>query len=113
MRVGDPGFGEMVEIIRTTTGVGDDGYPVEGSEKTWTVSGCAVAPLKIGEDASPDGNAILDGFTVYMPLGTDITGEDSMRVRGGLYRVDGEPGAWVNPYSPSNPCGIEVVVRGA
>lgn len=112
MRVGSPGFGETVTIVRVSGGGQDDwGDPIEATESRSDVEGCAVAPLKQGEDASPDGAVVLDGFTVYMPFGTDVRASDTVVVRGLEYHVDGVPGVWSSPYSVGYPRGVEVVVR--
>lgn len=114
MRVGSPGFGEPVVVVRTTGGGEDDwGDPTPGVATRTTVHGCAVAPLKQGEDASPDGAELLDGWTVYLPFGADVRASDLLEVRGREYHVDGVPGVWVNPYSSAYPRGVEVVVRGS
>lgn len=112
MRVGSPGFGESVTVIRTTDGVADEWGDVSGGEVVRTeIPGCAVAPLKQGEDATADGAVLLDGWTVYLPAGADVTATDLLEVRGLEYHVDGVPGVWVNPYSSGYPGGVEVVVR--
>lgn len=114
MRVGSPAFGETVTIVRVSEGTVDEwGDPVGGVEERFVVPGCAVAPLKQGENATADGAVLLDGFTVYMPVGTDVLASDLVEVRGGTYHVDGVPGVWVNPYSSGYPGGVEVVVRGS
>lgn len=112
MRVGSPAFGEPVVVVRVTSGEPDEwGDVADPVESRTTVGGCAVAPLKQGENATTDGAVLLDGFTVYMPYGTDVTASDLLEIRGLLFSVDGVPGVWVNPYSVSYPRGVEVVVR--
>jgi len=112
VRVGSPGFGEPVVVIRMVGGGEDDyGDPLPSEESRTTVEHCAVAPLKLDEDRDTDGARVLDGFTVYLPHGTDVLASDLLEVRGGVYHVDGVPGVWVNPYSVSHPRGVEVVLR--
>lgn len=41
-------------------------------------------------------NAVTNGFTLYLPLGSDVTARDRMGIRGGIYRVMGEPALWLN-----------------
>lgn len=112
MRVGSPGFGEPVVVIRAVGGGEDDyGDPLPSEESRTTVDNCAVAPLKLDEDSDTDGTRLLDGFTVYLPHGTDVLASDLLEVRGRVCHVDGVPGVWVSPYSASHPRGVEVVVR--
>lgn len=112
VRVGDAGFGEPVVVVRVVGGGADDyGDPLPATEQRTTVDGCAVAPLKVAEDVDTDGARLLDGWTVYMPHGTDVVASDSLEVRGVDYPVDGVPGVWVNPYSAAHPRGVEVIVR--
>lgn len=114
VRVGSPGFGESVVVVRTSGGEPDDwGDPTEAVETRETINGCAVAPLKSDESSSADGPRLIDGWTVYAPLGSDIAAGDVLEVRGELYPVDGSPGAWLNPYSPAYPSGVEVICRRA
>jgi hypothetical protein len=112
--LGDPSFGETLRVVRTTTAEYDDYgdlIPGTGVETRTPVEGCAVAPLKDGEDQDVDGVRIVDGWSVYLPFGTDLVASDLVEVRGVDYHVDGVPGVWVNPYSPAHPRGVEVVVR--
>lgn len=114
VRVGSPGFGESVVVVRSTGGAVDDwGDVTPGVESRTTINGCAVAPLKSDESSSADGPRLIDGWTVYAPLGSDITAGDVLEVRGEAYPVDGTPGSWINPYSPSYPSGVEVICRRA
>lgn len=59
----------------------------------------AVAPRDHEEEHSNGRAAVLVGFTVYAPAGTDILTTDRLIIRGGLHEVDGEPGVWMNPWS--------------
>lgn len=112
VRVGSPGFGEPVVVIRSVGGGEDDyGDPLPDEESRTTIDHCAVAPLKSDEDSDTDGSRVLDGFTVFLPHGVDVLASDLLEVRGGVYHVDGVPGVWVNPYSSAHPRGVEVVVR--
>lgn len=111
-RVGWPGFGESVFVVRVTGGGTDDwGDPVPGTESRTEIPNCAVAPLKSDESSTTDGPRLIDGWTVFAPLGSDILAGDSLEVRGVVYPVDGSPGVWSNPYNPQHPSGVEVIVR--
>lgn len=112
MSLGTPAFGEPVTVVRVTSGEPDEwGDATDPVEERTVVEGCAVAPLKQGENATTDGAVLLDGFTVYMPYGTDVAASDLLEIRGLVFSVDGVPGVWVNPYSAAYPRGVEVVVR--
>lgn len=114
MRAGSPGFGETVTVLHMVDPEHDawgDLKPGTGIVVEIEVPGCAVAPLKQGEDASPDGAVVLDGWTLYMPFGSAIGADDSVIVRDLEYHVDGVPGVWSNPYNLGYPRGVEVVVR--
>lgn len=112
MRLGAPGFGEPVVVVRTTGGGTDDwGDPIPGVESRATINGCAVAPLKSDESSTTDGPRLIDGWTVYAPYGSDIRAGDVLEVKGVAYPVDGTPGSWANPYSVSHPRGVEVICR--
>lgn len=39
-------------------------------------------------------NAVISGWTLYLPLGADITERDRVRVRGEVYAVLGRPADW-------------------
>lgn len=114
MRVGEPGFGESVFVVRSSSGGTDDwGDPLPGVDTRMEIENCAVAPLKSDESASADGPRLLDGWTVFAPAGADISAGDALEVRGRVYQVDGSPGVWLNPYSAAHPSGVEVIVRGS
>lgn len=40
-------------------------------------------------------NAVISGWTLYLPPGADVTEHDRMRVRGIEYDVAGQPGDWL------------------
>lgn len=61
------------------------------------ISGCSVQPG--GTSLSQDGRvlAISDGYTCYMPPGSDVIAGDKIRFNGQDYQVIGEPRAWTSP----------------
>jgi hypothetical protein len=74
------------------------------------IDGIAVAPVASAATATESRNAlnesraaIQDGFTLYLPEGGDITSADRVRVRGGIYRVTGQPQDWVSPLTGWHP----------
>lgn len=40
-------------------------------------------------------NAVVSGFTLYLPLNADVVASDRMVVRGRTYEVDGDPALWL------------------
>jgi hypothetical protein len=96
--------GEMVTIIRPGPPTQDEyGNDVPGAPVEIEVPGCAIAP----RDGSGAGSneltqardTVIVGLTVYAPAGTDLRSTDQMRVRGELYEVDGEAGAFRSPFT--------------
>lgn len=71
------------------------------------VTGCIVAPRHEGEDHEDGRQGVIVGFTVYAPAGADILATDRLTIRGDDHEVDGEPGAWVNPWTEITE-GIEI-----
>lgn len=58
----------------------------------WTTE--PPAPRPASEDARSDRTASIDGWTLFLPNGTDVRRTDSFEVRGEEYAVDGEPADW-------------------
>lgn len=92
---------ETVTRLRATTTA--DRY--NNAQADWTapaelaITGCAVAPRDQQEDHDEGRQAVIDGFTVYAPSGTEILPSDRLRIRGDDHEVIGEPGVWVNAWS--------------
>lgn len=40
-------------------------------------------------------NAVVSGWTLYLPAGSDVTRFDRIRVRGVVYPVQGDPADWL------------------
>lgn len=89
---------ETVERLRPQT------RTVRGSDiQDWTnpetaeVTGCSMQPS--GTDLSQDGRiqGIRDGYTCYMPPGTDIREGDRIRFDGKIYTINGIPREWKSP----------------
>jgi hypothetical protein len=74
------------------------------------ITGCAVAPRDSTEDHDQGRQAVLVGFTVYAPAGTEILPTDRLEVRGDTWEVDGEPGVWVSPFTEVEE-GVEIRTR--
>lgn len=77
----DPYSGQNVEDWTT---------PTERSVKT-------IAPLEPRPSAEPvqdARNAVVSGWTVYLPAGDPVTARDRLRIRGEVFPVQGEPADW-------------------
>lgn len=105
--------GESIVILRAATGGTDDyGNPVVGwdSATERTVHGCALAPRAEPESGGYDSPAVLIGFQLYAPPGTDIRPTDRIRARGEVFEVDGIAAEWNNPFTGTE-FGVEVALR--
>lgn len=74
------------------------------------IDDCAVAPRDAEEDRANGRQAVIHGFNVYAPAGTEVLPSDRLRIRGDDHEVDGEPGVWVNPWSSVEE-GVEIRTR--
>lgn len=103
---------ESVTRLRGTTvenRYGDDQWDWTDPAEL-TITGCAVAPRDSTEDHNEGRQAVLIGFTVYAPAGTVVLPSDRLRIRGDDFEVDGEPGAWISPFSDVEE-GVEIGTR--
>lgn len=86
--------GETVTIVRSTPGGTDqfgdvrDGVVSEHD----VVTLYPVAPRTSSESNHADG--VVLGLRLALPLGTDVNRDDLIRVRGVLWKVDGEIAEW-------------------
>lgn len=51
-------------------------------------------PRPANEPVQESRNAVITGWTLYLPSGADITERDRVRVRGQVYPVQGRPAEW-------------------
>jgi hypothetical protein len=72
-------------------------YPDWDNPDELDISGCSMQPA--GTSLSQDGRiqGITDGYTCYMPPGSDVIAGDRIRFNGQDYQVIGEPRAWTSP----------------
>jgi hypothetical protein len=63
------------------------------------VPGVAVEPRPSGEPVQDARNAVVSGFTLYLPSEAVVTAHSRVVVRGGTYDVIGEPAVWQSPFS--------------
>lgn len=106
--------GESVTVL--TAGTENDPYsndPVSSWEVEPTpvvVPGVGVEPRPSDEPTQEARNAVVSGFTLYLPTGTEIGPQNRVVVRGGTYEVLGEAAEWVNPFTGWAP-GVVVQVQ--
>lgn len=62
-----------------------------------TISGCSMQPA--GTSLSDDGRVlgITDGYTCYLPPGSDVRAGDRIRYDGKDYTIQGDPRVWQSP----------------
>ena len=67
-----------------------------------TISGCSVQPASTS--LSLDGRilGIYDGWTAYIPDGSDVKAGDHIEFEGETYEINGEPRAWIGPMRTSH-----------
>lgn len=99
--------------IRSTSGGHDEyGDPIESTETSTELHGCAVAPRTSADTAGRARNGVVEGLTLYCPPGTDLVATDAVEVSGVRYRIDGEVGVWSSPFG-GDVGGIEVALTRA
>ncbi len=61
------------------------------------ITGCSVQPA--GTSLTQDGRVqgITDGYTCYLPPGSDVRAGDRIRYNGHDYTINGEPREWRSP----------------
>ena len=87
-----------VTIIRPATTTSRGTTIPDWTHATETsVSGCSVQPA--ATSLSQDGRVlgIEDGWTAYIPPGTDVKEGDRVKWNGDVYVINGAPRAWTSP----------------
>lgn len=105
-------FGETVTVLRAPVGALDDyGNPVDdwAVATSTLIAGCALAPRYEAESGGADNPAVIVGFQLYAPPGSDIRATDRITVRGATFEVQGQPGEWSNPFTGVD-FGVEVAL---
>lgn len=74
----------------------------EDKVTTLTITGCSVQPA--GTGLSLDGRVlgINEGFTAYLPEGSDVQAGDHILFDGNTYEINGEPKPWTGPFTRSH-----------
>ena len=98
---------QTVTVIRG--GVDRYGNPLPGTERQ--IDQCVVAPTATSSAGGVMGWSSTD-YTLYPPSGADIRQGDQVRLADGtLWKVDGAPFAWGNPFTGTTPGGEVRIVR--
>ena len=99
-------YGETVQVL--TAGTIEDPYSGE-TQPDWTnptsvvVEGVAVEPRPSSGPLQDARNAVVSGYSLYMPTGTAIGPQNRVTVRGKTYDVLGEPADWRSPFTGWRP----------
>lgn len=67
-----------------------------------TITGCSVQPASTS--LSQDGRVlgISEGWTAYIPEGSDVKAGDHILFNGNTYAINGEPKVWTGAFSRSH-----------
>lgn len=67
-----------------------------------TIDGCSIQPASTS--LSQDGRVlgISDGWTAYLPEGSDVKAGDHIVFDGNTYEIQGEPRVWTGPSRTSH-----------
>ena len=92
---------KVVRAKKTTNSRGSEVPDWSDTTKT-TVSGCSIQPASTS--LSLDGRilGISDGWTAYVPEGTDVKVGDHIEFDGETYEINGEPRKWTGPSRTSH-----------
>lgn len=87
----------METVVRLRGTPTDNGYGDTGIDwtnpATLSVPGCSVQPVG-GQEVLLNRDAVVSRWTLYAPLGADITSVDRIRHNGTDYEVDGSVQNW-------------------
>lgn len=74
----------------------------EHTEEPFTISGCSIQPASTS--LSQDGRVlgIAEGWTAYLPEGSDVQAGDHIIFDGNTYEINGEPKTWTGPTRTSH-----------
>lgn len=92
---------KVVRAKKTTTSRGSE-VPDWSDTTTTTVTGCSIQPASTS--LSQDGRilGIADGWTAYVPEGTDVKAGDRIDFDGESFAINGEPRKWAGPSRTSH-----------
>ena len=95
---------QTITVARAKTTITSRGSEVPdwtNTEKT-TVTGCSIQPASAS--LSQDGRilGIADGWTAYVPEGTDVKAGDRIEFDGQIIEINGAPRKWTGPSRTSH-----------
>ena len=95
---------QTIDVVRpktTTTSRGSTVPDWSDTMKT-TVTGCSIQPASTS--LSQDGRVlgINDGWTAYVPEGTDVKAGDRIEFDGQTFEINGAPRKWTGPSRTSH-----------
>ena len=95
---------QTITVVRaktTTTSRGSEVPDWTNTENT-TVTGCSIQPASTS--LSQDGRilGITDGWTAYVPEGTDAKAGDRIEFDGQIFEINGAPRKWTGPMRTSH-----------
>ena len=61
------------------------------------IDGCSVQPGMTSLDQDGRVLGITDGYTAYLPAGSDVVAGDHIVYNGKEFAIDGEPRPWISP----------------
>ena len=86
----------IIKRPSTTTSRGTTVYDYTNTTDT-TVTGCSVQPATTSIDRDGRVQALTDGLTAYIPIGTDVEPQDLVGYEGLDYKQSGDPRKWKSP----------------
>lgn len=113
------GHGETVTVTRigaVTSGFDEAGDPHRAAPTTFNVTNVGVAPLTSEESMELFGDVAENGYTLYLPYGTELLASDRVTVRGvSGWQVDGDARTvdWRSPFTGWEPGTVAVVRRAS
>lgn len=109
------GYGETVTVQAHLVDASEDshGNPVETFAPPVEVGDCGFDPGGSVETLGPGREVVVSRPRVFLPPDTVITARSLLTIRGLLYRVDGDPGDWRNPFTGWNPGIVATLERAA
>ena len=95
---------QTITVVRAKTTITSRGSEVPdwtNTEKT-TVTGCSIQPASTS--LSQDGRilGIADGWTAYVPEGTDVKAGDRIEFDGQIFEINSAPRKWTGPSRTSH-----------
>ena len=109
-------MGEPVTVLTADT---DENAYADEATPTWSkppvssvvVLGVGVEPRPSSEPVANARNAVVVGYTLYLPDAAGVTARSRIIVRGNTYEVLGEPAEWRSPFTAWAPGAVVQVQR--